>query len=60
MKISKLTVIIDTFENDAMQGNQNLAIAQCLATLAQRFNQRQQPTKVMDDNGQSVGRVEYE
>lgn len=60
MKISKLTIIIDNFENDAMQGDQNLVIAQCLATLAQRFNQRQQPTKVMDDNGQSVGRVEYE
>ncbi len=59
MKIKKLVITIDNFENDDMLGYSNEVIARTLHELAKRFKGGFEPTKVLDTNGQSVGKVEY-
>ena len=59
MKISKLVITIDNFENDDMLGDTNEVISRVLKDLSNRFK-TSQPVKVLDSNGQSVGKIEYE
>lgn len=59
MKISKVVITIDNFENDDMLGDTNEVISRVLKDLSNRFK-ISQPVKVLDNNGQSVGKIEYE
>ena len=57
MKLEKMTITID-FGNEAMQTIEDAADA--LREMCKRIDRGQEPTKIMDGNGQSVGSVEYE
>lgn len=46
-------------DNDAFQGRKGAEIARTLRELANRFADGDEPTKVMDANGNSIGTVEW-
>jgi hypothetical protein len=56
MKPERITITIE-LGNDAMQNMDD--VARALKTLAERMESGREPTKIMDDNGNSVGTVEY-
>ena len=57
MKLEKMTITID-FGNAAMQTIEDAADA--LREVCKRIDRGQEPTKIMDGNGNAVGSVEYE
>jgi hypothetical protein len=56
MKPERITITIE-LGNEAMQDMDD--VARALKELARRIEAGQEPTKVMDVNGNGVGRVEY-
>jgi hypothetical protein len=56
MKPERITITID-LGNEAMQNMDD--VARALQALAKRMLNGNEPAKVMDENGNSVGTVEY-